>query len=416
MELYAPQIDGIIERFKPENDFITPGIYLILEDIYDIFSCLRSEGDDKIRQIWMEVERGPVEAFGDYKEYKEDGEAETQEEFEQLWKYYYPEETLWYKFSTSEYENEKFFFINGKLFSSIKDEESLLRNKPFYFEEFEQFVTWLRGKIISETAKLRRDPVAFNSYIRQNLSWSKRFGRITRKEYWDVLGNEAVRLGRILGEETVDKLKMIAEGVNGESSVLFEEMTAGRFFRMCEICYDANGYFRKAETKMSPSEKYLIMADGRDAGLRNIDPDSPYAFYNWYHSADILGAHPWEICRGGNSTHISLYVSEVHGKWNLALAGSSVGRVEETCRMAVALSENKIPFNLRDANEIFRMVTGTDFIGIVPDNIIPSYCHSLFPEEDNIIDFMNLDTDKAIRQKIIDKAIWYPLDEVSLSY
>lgn len=61
------------------------------------------------------------------------------------------------------------------------------------------------------------------------------------------------------------------------------------------------------------------MADGRDAGLRNIEADSPLAFYNWYHSGDTLGAHPWGICRGGNSTHISLFVSENAGKWTVRL-------------------------------------------------------------------------------------------------
>ena len=415
MELYAPQIDSIIERFNPKHDFITPDIYLIMKDIYGIFSCIKSSGDDEIRQIWLEVERGPVEAYGDYEEYKEDGEVESPEDFEQMWKDYYPEETKWYEFAISEYKNEKFFFINGKLFCSIKDEGPKPGNEPFYFEEFEQFVICLRGKIISATNKLRQDPVAFNRYIRQNLSWSKRFGRIIRKEYWDILGDDAVRLDRNLGEETVDKLKLLIEGVKNESTVSREELSAGRFFRICEMCYDANGYFKNAEKLLSPREKYLNMADGRDAGLRNIDPDSPEAFYGWYHGGGVLGAHPWEICRGGNSTHISLYVSEVNGKWNITLAGSSAGRVEETVRMAVALFGNKIPFDLRDANEIVRMVTGTDFIGIVPDNIFPCYCHHLFPKEDKIIDFMNLDYDKAISLKIIEKAFWYPIEEIILA-
>jgi hypothetical protein len=83
--------------------------------------------------------------------------------------------------------------------------------------------------------------------------------------------------------------------------------------------------------------------------------------------------------------------------------------------MAVALSDNKIHFEMRDANEIVKMVTGIDFIGIVPDKFLPRYCHSLFPKEDEIIDFMNLDYDEAISLKIIEKAFWYPLDEIILA-
>lgn len=36
-----------------------------------------------------------------------------------------------------------------------------------------------------------------------------------------------------------------------------------------------------------------------------------------------------------------------------------------------------------------RMLTGKDYIGIVPEGIIPCYCSSMFPGE-KIIDFMNL--------------------------
>jgi hypothetical protein len=415
IELYAPQIDAIIEKFNPKDDFLTPDMYLKMKDIYSIFSCIKSQGDDEIRQIWIEVERGPAEAFGDYEEYKADGEVESPEEFEKLWKDYYPEETKWYEFATSEYKNEKYFFINSRLFCSIKDERPQSGDKSFRSEYFEQFVTWLRERIYKETDKLRQNPMAFNSYIQQNLSWTKRLGRIIRKDYWDILGDDADRLDRNLGEESIDKLKMLVEGVKSESKACLEEMTANMFFRMCEICYDANDYFKNAKKTLSTREKYIDIADGRDAGLRDIDPDSPEAFYDWYHSGGTLGSHPWEICRGGNSTHISLYVSEVQGKWNITLAGSSVGRVEETVRMTVALFDNKIPFELRDANEIVRMVTGIDFIGIVPDKFLPIYCHSLFPKEDKIIDFMNLGFDNEIIPKIIEKAFWYPLDKIILA-
>ena len=64
---------------------------------------------------------------------------------------------------------------------------------------------------------------------------------------------------------------------------LLHEMTANKYFRLCEICYDANNYFKTPEKVFTPREKYLKMADGRDAGLKNIDGDSPAAFYEWYH-------------------------------------------------------------------------------------------------------------------------------------
>ena len=191
-------------------------------------------------------------------------------------------------------------------------------------------------------------------------------------------------------------------------------MTANTFFRFCEICYDANDYFKNSDETLTPLQKYLKMADGRDAGLRNIEGDSPGAFHQWYHSGERMGAHPWEICRGGNSTHISLFVSEIEEKWSIRLAGSSIVRVEETVRMAVAMHENNIPFKLWEADEIVRMVTGNDYIGIVPDTVFPRYCHSLFPKEEKIIDFMNLGFDKELIEALLPFIYWYPLEEIIL--
>ena len=218
----------------------------------------------------------------------------------------------------------------------------------------------------------------------------------------------------LLNEEIINKLLVCVENMNERNRPLLNKMTANSFFRICEICYDANDYFKTPGKTITQCEKYIKMADGRDAGLRSIDGDSPEAFYEWYHGAEKVGAHPWEICRGGNSTHISLFIAEVQNKWNISLAGSSIERVEETVRMAVALFDKNIPFQLRDAEEILRMVTGRDFIGIVPDTYFPRYCHNLFPRADNIIDFMNLGHDKELVPAIIEKAYWFPLEEITM--
>jgi hypothetical protein len=411
-ELYAPQIDAIIEGFNPQNNSITPDMYLKLKVIYNIFSYVKPGEDDDIRHTWLEVERGPLEAFGDYEVYKESDEVETPEEFEQLWKEYYPEEAKWYKFGTSKYRNEKYFFLNSKLFAIVKEEDPPSDNNTFVSENFVMFIDWLHERITVEMNKLRQNSGTYNSYIKKNLSWAKRYGRIRRKEFWDILGEEAIRVDLNLGEEKIQRLKDIVAEMKKGSETFVKKMTANKFFRICEICYDANNYFNNQKKVLTPLEKYLEMADGRDAGLRNIDDDSPKAFYEWYHGPEIIGAHPWEICRGGNSTHISLFISEVKNKWDICLAGSSIGRVEETVRMAVALHGNKIPFRLRDAEEIVRMVTGSDYIGIVPDKVFPRYCHGLFPKEDKIIDFMNLKFYDELIPKIIKKTFWYPLEEI----
>lgn len=414
--LFAPQIDAVIGNLKSDPDLMNQNIFQILKDIYDSFSCIKPFGDDDIRQIWIEVERGPVEVFGDYEEYKESGEVNSRDEFVELWQDYYPQKTKWYKFQTAKFRNDLYFYLGDKLIFTINNQEqAITEDKSGWNLEFlENFVYWLAEKVVEETNKFKINTSAYNHYIQQNLPWTKRLGRIKRQDFWNILGNETIRPDIGLGEGLINKLKAAVEERKEKEKPLLQEMMANVFFRICEICYDANNYFKNRKEDLSSVEKYLSMADGRDAGLRNIEADSPQAFYNWYHSGGTFGAHPWEICRGGNSTHISLFVSENDGKWAVRLAGSSIVRAEETVRMALALHENKIPFELSDSEQILDMVSGNDFIGIVPDNIVPRYCHNLFPQKDRITDFMNLNFEKELESKIIEKTQWYPLDKIEL--
>lgn len=415
IKLFAPEIDRFTENLSMDGIPPTPEMSVNLNNLYQVFSVVKPGESDDFRSIWFEVERGPISAFDSYKDLKKNGEVESMEEFEELWKSYYPDETKWYKFSTAKYRSEMFFYLNSKLICRIDENEIPKENIHPGYNIYNKLIKWLLMRISSEVKNLKKDANAWNDYVRNNLSYHKRVGRIKRREFWDIVDEDTWRLDEKLGAENIEKLKLILEQISDDNQPGLDEMTASKFYAMCEIAYDANNYFKNESGQLTPKEKYLKMADGRDAGLRNIDGDSPQAFKDWYHSGKTMGAHPWEICRGGNSTHISLFVSDYSGKWKVRLAGSSVVRVEETVRMALALNRKNISFQLSDASEIYNMVTGNDYIGIVPDDVTPRYCHSFFPPEDHIIDFMNLGFDREIAQKIIGKSFWYPIEPVVLS-
>lgn len=414
-KLFAPEIDNLTENLNMDGIPPTPEMRLNLKKLYQIFSVVKPGENDDFRSIWFEVERGPISAFGNYEEFKECGEVGSIEEFDQLWKSYYPDETKWYSFATAKYKSEIFFYLNSKLLCRIDEDEIPKENIPPGYNAYNNLTEWLLSRISSEMENLKKDVNAWNDYMNHNLSYNKRVGKIKRRDFWDIADEDTWRLDVNLGAENIEKLKLILKQISDDNQPGLDEMTANRFYAMCEMAYDANNYFKNERGQLTPKEKYVRMADGRDAGLRDIDGNSPKAFKDWYHSGQTMGAHPWEICRGGNSTHISLYVSDYSGKWKIRLAGSSIVRVEETVRMALALNRNNISFQLSNSKEIYNMVTGNDYIGIVPDYVTPRYCNSFFPPEDNIIDFMNLGFDPEIGQKIIKKSFWYPIEPVVLS-
>jgi hypothetical protein len=255
-----------------------------------------------------------------------------------------------------------------------------------------------------------QDTIKYNNRIEERLSKRNRVGRISRQDYWDAVP-DARRLDKELGDEKIRKLREILFDIEGEPDLRI--MTAIEFFTICSICYDSNKEL-PYDPKWTPKKKYEIHADMRDEGLTEIDEASEDAFREWYRSKRF-GGHPWEICRGGSTTHISLRVRETENeKWQLILARSSFARVIETVNMALALHAHFVPFHLANAREIIRMVTGNDYLGLVPEGVRPKYCHDLFPEHDRIIDFMDPWFDGSCEpfQKFI---YWYPLTPYALS-
>jgi hypothetical protein len=160
---------------------------------------------------------------------------------------------------------------------------------------------------------------------------------------------------------------------------------------------------------MTPREKYEAMGDGRHEGLLDIEPaDDAEAFRTWYETRTRTG-HPWEICRGGNTTHISLQMAPEEEGWRVYLSGFSAARCVETVRMAVALHGCDVPIVVVNGPDLLRMVRGEDFVGIVPTHVLPRYCHGFFPAQDRVNDFIHLDSLGDAEEAASQLVDWYPI-------
>lgn len=415
--LKAPDSDLILEIFSNAGNIKIKSLVLydLILEIYATVKPIKpqTEYKDIIREIYITADRGSIKDFGNYKEYRDEEIVENYNDFLQLYKDTYPEKVKWYKIIFVEYSKNIYISVDSKIQISIeitgKDYE--ITGLSIDNEHSRKLLQWIHSGIKKEVSALKKNPEAYNKYIQEKLSYRKRTGKIKRITFWEGISS-IERLDKLLGKEIISDFE--AYIASYDANRFITEMSANDFYRYCEICYDANDYFKNIENKLTSKEKYLKMADGRDESLRNIEENSREAFNNWYKNKSSGGGHPWEICRGGNSTHISLFVHKYDKGFQLRLAGSSRVRVAETVRMAVALAEKKIPFILSDANEILRMIKGTDYIGIVPENVLPRYCHSFFPAEDKIIDFMNPWHDKEIYEFIEKNAVWYKIKIIEL--
>src|SRR5690606_37694146 len=165
-----------------------------------------------------------------------------------LWKDYYPDETKWYKFQTAKYEDNLYFYFGGKLLWTVNENKFREEDAKtgWNLEYYERFAGWLLERLTDETNKLKKDADAYNLYIQQNLSWSKRLGKIRRRDFWEIMGTETIRPDLKLGPELIKKLKKAVTRTKENQFPLLKEMTANLYFRICEIGYDANNYFKNS--------------------------------------------------------------------------------------------------------------------------------------------------------------------------
>jgi hypothetical protein len=408
MKNTAPYFDEFIRLAQTQKEVTDKSCIETLLQLYDTMSIIEVSGEDELRSIWIEIPRGTIEDYGDYKEFLEEGIVECYKDFEELWNVDYPEESRWYEVSSLTYDNNHYFFVDSVLSFQIASKEDVASQEYFNNE----LISWFYEIMMDTLDCIKKDVAGYNNYLNNKLSYNRRFGKLFRKDFWSIFPDEELSFQSNLSSEDMICLEAVVhQSIHSKNDQVLKRITAGDFFEFCRIGYIAVDYFKTESNNLNAVEMYKRMADGRDDGLTRLDLDSEEDFKFWMKNK-IGGSHPWEICRGGNSTHISLYVQSIEYGWTLNLAGSSRARVLETVKMAIALFKKHIPFVLRDAEEIFRMVSGTDYIGIVPKTILPRYCGSHFPPNDRIIDFMQLGYEET--STIIEKTLWYPLREIRM--
>ena len=418
IKLHSPEIDNIVNQigngrmnsFGYDNSYRSKDVANLLDSYYHLIQPIKpkTNGKDKIWSLWLQSERGPISAYVNKEEFNElieEGEIQNRKELEAIWKSYYPKEVKWHEVSFVLYERKFFISFDMKFQVNINLDSYEITGANLKGEEQIQFLSWLKTEIEHAVNTFKKDPNFYNRFISEKLPLNKRFGKIKRIILWEKV-KDYIRLDKELGQLNIRKFENIVKTINEQEFI--NAMTADKYFRYCEICYNANKYFKDPE-EISPRDKYKRMADGRDEGLLEIQGDSRKAFEEWFKTR-FHGGHPWEICRGGNSTHISLFLHRESKGWKVYLNGSSRVRTVETAKMAIALFEHKIPFIIIDAKQIVHMLKGIDYLGIVPEDVTPRYCHSYFPDEDKIHDFINPWYDEEIVKAIEKYASWYPVE------
>lgn len=376
-KIVAPDIDSTVSSCR--NDRYGSGSFDYNDRTYDdktyamadlLFSLtekLEPVNDDGARSLFLRAERREPEDWMTFRVWKQDNPHGRKKEYLEEWSDWFPDEYCWYRLTTYRFTKKgrtyEAIWLGGSMVFEYDDSRKK-RDWP------DSDISWILAWAVDAVHDAIHDLVrgAYNETVRRELPYTLRVGTITGKRLWDVFPELEKELKGPFSEKDLVEFDRCAREQNDDRPHItagrIREMTANDFYRCCALGYKAMGY---EGTDLSPKEQYLRNADGRDEGLSEIDPDSPEAFRDWLHDRTHSGGHPWEVCRGGNSTHIDLYVGDDDGEgYYLGLGGSSYGRTVEVVQFYLALHRAGLPVYLWDAKLIADRMRGDDIVGVVP--------------------------------------------------
>ncbi len=285
-------------------------------------------------------------SFDEYLKYNTMQDEINQEELEELKIYYNLDFPFDKYYFLVQWENGCLVINNKVIYTDYSNSE--------YAEDFKDLFVYL------QTADKTTDlPLSYN------------FGIIKRKDLYDLIPK--YRENYLCNKNFTDE--ELNESLNRFITPI--KLTRDIYLQCCLICYKANN----VNIKGSLIENYKKNADGRDDGLLEIN-NTKTAFDKWIKENHY--GHPFEIMRGGNSTHISLYPHQENDLYYLYLEGKAWSRSIETLNAFVALSKAGYPVKLYNEDILLNRYNEKDYVGILPNYMYYSYYNHEFKELFNI--------------------------------
>ncbi|MEK6543834.1 MAG: hypothetical protein AABZ44_05310, partial [Elusimicrobiota bacterium] len=301
------------------------------------------------------------------------------------WVFFLKVASRWSRLDISQYDGV--YYLSGRGFEPF----SCPTKRDVAPEVKKRLPIWIKEVTHWKTA-VAKNPIAAQALLLKRISLYQRQGVIQRKNVRILLPGWMP----VSSELTGDEKRRMAKILQRSLAHPIRAMTLDRFLDYCRVAYQANpATFKEFGYRpgLSGRKYYEKYADGRHGGLLDIKPGSAKAFERWHRSKSWSGSHPWEIYRGGNSTHIDMYVMRAAGQsdfWEVHLCALSSTRLVETCRIALALTRSGLPVIVDDAESYHDRILDQDWVGVIPENEQIGYGWQSFPREWGVRDCVHL--------------------------
>ena len=376
------------------------------------------DGKQKIWTFWVDVPKGDLDDYGDYKDLKAEGIYKNKKEFVSDWGKEYPEDIYWYEITVTTIEQFTGLWLDDRML--IRQDLSEEKETAWPNASYIELLQFLNVKVDEIVEKLRQGN--YNGYLNDALPYKYRTGVINRKKFWEIdPKRKEVDLDDLSEQEIEEFLEHITEDADEEKvKGRIPRMSAGKYYEICSWCYIAAKY--DGIKGLTPKEMFRMKGDTRDGGLSTLDEKNEDAFDEWYNLPDDKkweienSSHMWEIRMGHTHTMIHLYLlnDKEKGGYYFSLAGGSHCQTATIVRMFNALKQHNIPVALYGAKLIAKKVTGQDNVGIVSISETPwRYWYGGFQDAD-VLNFDNL-REVSDADAVIKATRWFDLPILTLA-
>lgn len=342
------------------------------------------------------------------------------ESLDRIWEVLFPaEDGKWHHLKAIKYEDRYILIdITGNLDPiELKMPDSINAVQNNHLSGLE---SWAR---LLEDARcwlrfVRKDWIAANKRVRIEYPLDFQKGivphaliRTTFPEYF--------RFDLELGAERKQKVIELVESgyLLRSKNAQVERFTANEYFAYCKIAYlAARQEHEQVDENLSGREMYRLFADGRDDGLLDIEGDSPQEFADWIDGTrpkKRIGGHPWEIKRGGNTTHITLAVYRhsysQRSFFSIVLSGEAWNRFAETLKMLCAIHDAGLPISITNPESVRKRLLAQDTVGVIPIYDSLHRGNQQFPAKLDVFEVLHYKDFGRYKRRITPFITWEPL-------
>lgn len=390
--LYQPQIKKLSQLSSLSNQreiLVNEATRDVILKIHNAMGVL-PDNDHNQKMIWVKIPRGPIEAFGDYKTWKDEGEVVNRKEFEEWWLDTFPEEIAWYRVIADKYD--------GKHWITVCDREvfAILMFDPKSNENVHLDLLHIAEPLLelveTEVAAVVADTETYNNYVAENLPYNRRNGKIKRSIYNSIYPEEKVTID----EKYLPMLRDLATNLNSQSAKgRIPVMTVREYLKIWRLAIEAMNEMSHDETVSDIA--FFGKKNFNDSTILEYDMDSPEAFAQWNSLSDNWAFHRLDL----QYRVITLIAQKDDLGWWFIVKADALHAISQILRVVYALYSAGVPVNLSSAKKLVEMIDEQDFIGIQPTRKYKYY--TIYDGE--IGSYTSLRGDEN-DEKIIANAVW----------